>query len=291
MQVARLQAVLARTYAIANRGRHAPEGFDLCSDTHCQLYRAPGQFAAQFQSVATAAAADTRGLVLAHEGRPIQALFHSDCGGHTSDAGVVWGGPTPPYLLAVPDALETETHRAWRFEAAVNEVLAALNGDVRTRVGARLDRIDVVERDIAGRAVRSVIDGESARMVRGEELRAVLTAAFGARTIQSTRFAVDRKGETLVFTGSGFGHGVGLCQVGAIARAAQGRPFHEILQYYYSGVRLEHLSAIRVAAIPPGDPLAAQSESSRGLRVRPIRLTRWPRVAWPTPAATPRAGM
>ena len=268
IQVARLQAVLARTYAVAHRGRHAREGFDLCSDTHCQLYRASGQFTAQFQSVATAAAADTRGLVIAHEGRSIQALFHSDCGGHTSDAGVVWGGPTPPYLLAVPDALETETHRTWRFEAAVDEVLAALNGDVRTRVGARLDRIDVVERDIAGRAVRAVIDGESARMVRGEELRAVLTAAFGARTIQSTRFAVDRKGETLVFTGSGFGHGVGLCQVGAIARAAQGRPFHQILQHYYSGVRLEHLSAIRVAAIPPGDPLAARGESPASHRGR-----------------------
>ncbi len=277
LQVARLQAVLARTYAVANRGRHAHEGFDLCADTHCQLYRAPGQFAAQFQSVATAAAADTRDLVLAYEGRPIQALFHSDCGGHTSDAGVVWGGPTPPYLLAVPDALVTETHRAWRFEAAVDQVLAALNDDVRTRVGARLNRIDVVERDVAGRAVRAVIDGESARMVRGEELRAVLTAAFGARTIRSTRFEVERTGETLVFTGSGFGHGVGLCQVGAIARAAQGRPFHQILQHYYSGVRLEPLSAIRVTAIPPGDPRENATPTgalAHSPRRRSIRLTR-----------------
>ena len=259
LRVARLQAVLARTYAIANLRRHVSDGFDLCSDTHCQLYRRPGHFAAHLQSLAGAAATETQGLVLTHDGRPIQALFHSDCGGHTSDAGVVWGGPTPPYLIAVPDVLEDafeagSLHRGWRFEAAVDDVRTVLNGDHRTRVGARLDRIDIVERDVAGRGVRAVIDGESARMVRGEELRAVLTAAFGARTIRSTRFTVERQGDTLVFAGSGFGHGVGLCQVGAIARAAQGRPFHQILRHYYSGARLEHLSGIRVAGLPPDVP-------------------------------------
>ena len=252
MQVARLQAVLARTYAVSNRGRHDHEGFDLCTETHCQLYRSPRLFPARLQSLAAAAADATGGLVLTHRGRPIQALFHSDCGGHTSDADVVWGGPAPPYLLAVPDAVET--HRAWGFEATVEELRMALNRDARTRVGARLDRIDVVERDVGGRAARAVVDGELARMVRGEELRAALTAAFGARAIRSTRFTVERRDDTIVFAGSGFGHGVGLCQVGAIARAAQGRPFDEILQHYYSGVRLEHLTAIRHGVASSASP-------------------------------------
>ena len=92
--------------------------------------------------------------------------------------------------------------------------------------------------------MRAIIDGESARLVRGEELRAVLTAAFGARTIRSTRFAVDRKGETLVFTGSGFGHGVGLCQTGAIVRARAGSTVEEILDHYYPGTWLERYSTM-----------------------------------------------
>ncbi|HJO39228.1 MAG: SpoIID/LytB domain-containing protein [Vicinamibacterales bacterium] len=249
--VARLQAVLARTYAVANLGRHAREGFDLCSETHCQVYRPPDAYPERFRSMARAAAAETRGVILAYEGRPIQALFHSDCGGHTSDAGIVWGGVTPPYLLAVPDPVEA-THRPWQFDLSAEQLREALNGDARTRVGNRVDRIDVVERDVAGRATRVVIDGERAPMVRGEELRAVLTAAFGARTVKSTRFDVRRDGNRFSFVGTGFGHGVGLCQVGAIARARRGESFVAILGHYYAGARLEHLGRLRLTSRGPG---------------------------------------
>ncbi len=241
--IARLQAVLARTYAVANLGRHRGEEFDLCSDTHCQVYRPPQRYPARLQMVAKAAAVETRGVIITYGGRPIQALFHSDCGGHTSNAGIVWGGPTPPYLLAVLDAAE-DVHREWKFDIPIDELRNALNLDNRTRVGAKLDRIDVVQRDIAGRAERVIIDGEFAPMVRGEELRAVITASFGARTIRSTRFEVDLDGKHFKFTGSGFGHGVGLCQVGAMALANRGEPFHQIIRHYYSGVRLEQLERV-----------------------------------------------
>ena len=238
--IARLQAVLARTYAVANLGRHRSEQFDLCSDTHCQVYRSPQQYPTRLRIVAKAASVETRGVVITHERQPIQALFHSDCGGHTSDAGTVWGGPTPPYLLAVIDAAE-DVHRKWQFDIPVDELRNALNRDNRTRVGAKLTRIDVVQRDIAGRAERIIIDGEFAPMVRGEELRAVITASFGPRTVRSTRFDVDLDSKQFKFAGSGFGHGVGLCQVGAMALANQGEPFHQILRHYYSGIRLEQL--------------------------------------------------
>ncbi|MAG71157.1 MAG: SpoIID/LytB domain-containing protein [Vicinamibacterales bacterium] len=259
--VARLQAVLARTYAVANLGRHGREGFDLCSETHCQVYRSPDTYPERFRSVARAAAAETRGVVLAHDGRPIQALFHSDCGGHTSEAGIVWGGPTPPYLLAVPDAVEA-AHRPWQFDLSAERLRAALNGDVRTRVGSRIDRIDVVERDVAGRAMRVVLDGERAPMVRGEELRAVLSAAFGARTVKSTRFDVRRDGDRFSFVGSGFGHGVGLCQVGAIARARRGESFDAILGHYYAGARLERLGRLRLSRRGATEPTAARAGSA-----------------------------
>ena len=262
-RVARLQAVLARTYAMANRGRHASEQFDLCSDTHCQLFRPLGAFPGHLQAIATAAAADTRGVVVVHGDRPIQALFHSDCGGHTSAAGLVWGGPTPPYLRAVPDDISvTEVHRSWQFVVEGERLRTALNRDSRTRVGTRLYRLDVVEQDVAGRAVRIVLDGELAPMVRGEELRAVLTRSFGPRAIRSTRFDVWRDGDTFVFEGRGFGHGVGLCQRGAIARAKAGQPLHTIIQHYYSGVRLDQLGSLRLTALSPPAPSTSPDAKS-----------------------------
>lgn len=266
-RVARLQAVLARTYAMANRARHAHEQFDLCSETHCQLFRPLGAFATHLQAMAKAAAAETRGAVIVYGDRPIQALFHSDCGGHTSAAGLVWGGPTPPYLLAVPDEVSlTDVHRSWQFVVEAEPLRAALNRDSRTRVGARLHRLDVVEQDVAGRAVRIVLDGELAPMVRGEELRAVLTRSFGPRTIRSTRFDIWRDGDAFVFEGRGFGHGVGLCQRGAIARAQAGQPFHTIIQHYYSGVRLDRLGSLRLTALSPQAPeTSLGAEPPRGV--------------------------
>ena len=103
------------------QGRHRREQFDLCSDTHCQVYRSPQQYPSRLKIVAEAASVETRGVVITHENQPIQALFHSDCGGHTSDAGTVWGGPTPPYLLAVIDAA-VDVHREWRFNIPVDEL-------------------------------------------------------------------------------------------------------------------------------------------------------------------------
>ena len=95
-----VQAVISRTYALAHVGRHAREGFDLCSTTHCQLYE-PGRLrTSRWASAAAAAVRQTSGLVLWYDGAPAEALFHADCGGRTSTAFDVWGGPNPPYLRA-----------------------------------------------------------------------------------------------------------------------------------------------------------------------------------------------
>ena len=241
-RVAQVQAIVARTYAVANLGRHAHEGFDLCTKTHCQLFRPPQRWAPEVARIARAAAKATRGLVIMYDDQPIQALFHSDCGGHTSAAGVVWGGPTPPYLRPVADPFSLRDRPApWRFSIDVERLRDALNQDTRTRVGGRLDRITIVERDVAMRTARVVLDGQRAPMVRGEVLRAVVTGRFGARSIRSTRFTVQRHGSQFVFEGTGFGHGVGLCQRGAIARARAGHSPRAIIQHYYPGTYLDRL--------------------------------------------------
>jgi stage II sporulation protein D len=181
----------------------------------------------------------TAGEVLWFDGAMASALFHADCGGRTSSASDVWGGSEQPYLVSVADDGPAEAaHATWRYEAARSAVLAALNKDARTRAGSRLDGLQVLERDRAGRIERIAIHGAEERIVRGEALREVLGQTLGARTIRSTWFDVRRTGGTFVFEGRGFGHGVGLCQAGALARVRAGDKLTAILQRYYPGTKL-----------------------------------------------------
>ncbi len=84
--------------------------------------------------------------------------------------------------------------------------------------------------------------GERAPVVRGDELRVVLTRAFGYRAVRSTRFTVVRTDRGFEFTGSGFGHGVGLCQVGAFARISAGASSEEVLAHYFRGSQVRRVT-------------------------------------------------
>ncbi|MDP9323050.1 MAG: SpoIID/LytB domain-containing protein [Acidobacteriota bacterium] len=234
-----VQAVIGRTYALAHLGRHAAEGFDLCSTTHCQLFQPSRLTTSRWSAQSAEAVAHTAGTVLWFDGAPANALFHADCGGHTSKPDDVWGGPGSPYLVSIADSgPAADAHAAWRYDAPGSAVLAALNKDPRTRVGARLDSIQVLERDGAGRAENIAIRGTQERIVRGEALREVLAQAFGARTVKSTWFDVHGDGRTFVFEGRGFGHGVGLCQAGALARIRAGASIAAVLQRYFPGTKI-----------------------------------------------------
>ncbi len=239
-RVAQVQAVLARTYALANRTRHAHEGFDLCSTTHCQVYRPPDALSARGESLARSASRVTAGLVITYDGLPINALFHADCGGSTSDATVAWGGPTPPYLKAVGDPFcIRDTPTRWRFTVDRTDLQGVLNNDPRTRVGTHLDTVETAKEDQAGRIVSVVISGEkSVTTVRGEVLRQLLNERFGPKSIRSTRFSVVRRGDQFVFEGQGWGHGIGLCQRGAAARARAGHTVAQIFHHYYPATSL-----------------------------------------------------
>lgn len=234
-----VQAMISRTYAVASRGRHAREGFDVCSTTHCQLYDPDRLKTSRWAESAGRAVRRTAGMVLWHGQAPVSALFHADCGGRTSDAADVWGGQRLPYLASARDDGPAEgAHAAWTFAAGRDALRQALNASGRTRVGARLDAVEIGERDAGGRAATVVLRGEARLRVRGEDFRAAVTRAFGARSLRSTRFDVRRSGEQFVFEGSGFGHGVGLCQAGALARLKAGRTPQSVLRHYYPGTRL-----------------------------------------------------
>jgi stage II sporulation protein D (peptidoglycan lytic transglycosylase) len=238
-----VQAVIGRTYALAHLGRHEAEGFDVCATTHCQLFE-PGRLTtSRWAPQSAEAIRRTIGTVLWFGRSPAEALFHADCGGRTSRADEVWTGAGRPYLISVVDDGPAETaHTSWRYEASDTALIAALNKDARTRVGARLRGIQVLERDAAGRAEQIAIHGSEERVVRGEDLRDVLGQSFGGRAIRSTRFTIEHSDGTFVFDGRGFGHGVGLCQAGALARIRAGAKLPAVLETYFPGTKLVALT-------------------------------------------------
>jgi stage II sporulation protein D len=237
-----VQAIVARSYAVANLSRHQREGFDLCSTTHCQLYQPARLKTSTWARTADTAVQRTAGTVLWFGASAASTVFHADCGGHTSADGDIWGGSAHPYLRAIEDDGPARTaHGTWRFEVESTKLIAALDADERTRVGGRLREIAVLRRDAGGRAALVALRGAREPPVRGEELRAVLSRAFGVRSIRSTKFDVRRTGSTFVFTGQGFGHGVGLCQAGAAAHLRAGARPEQVLARYFPGTRLRAL--------------------------------------------------
>jgi stage II sporulation protein D len=233
-----VQAVLARTYVAGNLGKHRTDGFDVCDTTHCQLYDPARERTSRFADAARQAVRRTAGLVLTYQGRLAEGLYHADCGGYTASAEEVWGGERVPYLIAAPDDVATIQHRQWRWVVSPNDLRAALNASSRAEVGRTLDRVDVIEHDPGGHAARIAVVGEHTHELRGEEFRTIVDQTLGPRAIQSTLFTITRDKSGIVFTGAGFGHGVGLCQVGAAERARRGDDLLAIVSHYFPGVAL-----------------------------------------------------
>lgn len=239
-----VQAVIGRTYALAHLNRHGADGFDVCATTHCQLFDPSRLKTSRWAAQAAEAVQRTTATVLWFSSGPADALFHADCGGRTSRADDVWAGSGRPYLVSIADdGPATGSHATWRYDTNEAALLAALNKDPRTSVGASLRGIQVLDRDEAGRAERIAIHGAAERIVRGEELRDVLSQTFGMRAIKSTWFDIQRNGRSFSFEGRGFGHGVGLCQAGALARIRSGAKLPAVLQQYFPGTKLITLRA------------------------------------------------
>jgi stage II sporulation protein D len=237
-----VQAIVSRTYATANLGRHAADGYDLCDTTHCQVYR-PAAAGEGSGDPAARAVDGTLGQIVTFQGRAIQALFHADCGGHTASAASVWGGTDAPYLESVADwYCERRPASGWTFAVEEARLVRTLNADTRTRVGGRLRRVEIASRDGTGRALAVTLVGSKRVSVRAEVFRAVVTQGFGPRSIRSTWFEVEREGSRLRFSGVGFGHGVGLCQTGTLRRVEARQTPAEILAHYFPGTRLQTAS-------------------------------------------------
>jgi stage II sporulation protein D len=230
----RAQAVACRSYALHQVARPGDRDWDVVSDTSSQVYRG---VEAETPSVRAAVGA-TRGEVLVHEGEPALAVYHSASGGQTASADEVWGKAVP-YLKSVEVEHEEDSPDTyWQVEVsleALGRILSASGhavGDLR--------RARVTERSASGRVLEIEFQGKRGRArLAGRALR----SALGDVTLRSTLFEVRMREESVVFVGTGRGHGVGMSQWGAQAMALRGRRYREILQHFYPGTRLEKIDA------------------------------------------------
>lgn len=245
--ISEVQSIIARTYVLHHRTRHFQDGFDFCSTTHCQVYRDPTANLTTHQALANESVARTTGMIVTYNGIPIDSVYHADCGGATSSATSIWGGQAPPYLDGVVDDFcRTLNRPPWTLSIGRETLRDALNGDPRTTVGRDLKTIVVTRRDNAGRALKIELNGSKKLIVSGAILRSVLGARFGFTRIKSTKFEIRGRNDYFLITGTGFGHGAGLCQTGAMARAEAGHPTKQIITAYYPGTTLSNFHELLI---------------------------------------------
>ena len=227
------QSVAARSFALKSRGRHAAEGYDLCTTTHCQLYKG----IASEKTVSTAAVRATRGEVLTYGGQPIEALFHTDSGGMTESSEDVWGSHVP-YLRAVRDTpLGTMPWTKTMSKADLEQKLAAKGHAIGRLRAIELSPLAVgraaKDRTASGRVKAMIVTGTKGSVtLSGNAWRSLLG-------LKSTLFSAKLTKDSVTFTGFGAGHGLGISQWSAKRLAETGKSYADILHHYYTGVTLQ----------------------------------------------------
>jgi|KBSMisStandDraft_5_1062788.scaffolds.fasta_scaffold05381_7 stage II sporulation protein D len=243
------QAVTARSYAYTHLTPNRP--YDVTGGTLDQLY---GGVAAE-NAVASQAVEATRGLVLRYAGRIVNAPYHSTCGGTTAASSEIWRSEDEPYLRQVSDRIPgterfycdiaprfswTRRLDARTLNAAIAQYLARYANVPSTGAGS-VRAVTIASHTLSGRVGTITVSTDRGNFsLRGNDIRYVLRAP-GDEILNSTYFSLDQSSASdgslaqLVIRGSGYGHGVGMCQWGAIGRARAGQDFRTILRAYYPG--------------------------------------------------------
>lgn len=245
LEALKAQAVAARTNAVRKMrvfggpGADGNPDADIRADIRDQVYKSPEEVKKSFGFLTAynflrnidRAVRETGGLIIVYEGAPISALYHSSSAGYTEDAREVWG-TAYPYLKSVPsddkDAFryrETKEFTLPEFAAKLGDEALAL----RASSGEKL--IEILEKTSSGR-VRLARVGT--KTYKGTDLRALLG-------LRSALFTGSVTGDKVIFETLGYGHGVGMSQYGANALARQGKSFTDIINYYYSGVKVVNM--------------------------------------------------
>ncbi len=256
LEATKAQAVAARTYAVHNLGRLATEGADVDDTTRCQGYvGVSGETGNVPQAVSA-----TTGQVLVYNGAAIDAMYSTECGGTTAP-----GPASEPYLRPVVTKGCAEKP-GWTFRLEEKDCAALVRRTAADAIGT-LKKLKVTKTDLSGRAEEVTLTGsDGTATVSGIKLRQVL----GADKLRSTLFTVKATDDgSIAFAGQGWGHGLGMCQCGAIMRASGANPetYDQILADYYPGTQLAPLTpALLVRPQPVIGPVAQRATATFGSR-------------------------
>ena len=232
--------------------------FDVCADDHCQRYQ--GLSVAVGETVRRAVD-ETWGLVLTHDGELCDARFSKCCGGRSERFSTCWEDRDLPYLAALPDTpdhrpgnvfcdtqdpeilsqvlhdydLETKDFYRWRVEYGRAELSALIARRSGRDIGL-VQALEPLETGPSGRIKTLRIVGNRETLVVGKEL--MIRKILSESHLKSSAFSVTFEGDRVILDGRGWGHGVGLCQIGAAVMARRGCGFRAILAHYYPGAEL-----------------------------------------------------
>lgn len=234
MDAIKAQAVAARTYALYQKDISKAKLYDLAGDTSSQVY---GGFASE-KNKSNRAVNFTYGEVLLYKGKTFPAYFHATCGGMTEPSSELWAIAIEPLSgNRVCSYCEESPHYYWETALDLKAIRKKM-GTAYTLKGG-LANIRVTERSLSGR-VRGLElkdDQGKTQAISAKDFRQVL----GPDSIRSTNFAINLEGEKATFSGKGWGHGVGLCQWGALGMSQKGSDYEKILSFYYPGSEIKKI--------------------------------------------------
>jgi stage II sporulation protein D len=249
MEALKTQAIAARTYALSRLGQYEEGRYDLMASVEDQVYKGvEGE-----NSLVSQAILETEDIVLTYGGEPIDAYYHSNCGGRTAFIERIWEKPEEPYLIPVTDdycswSKNYHWEETWDRSDLENNLAAYLDTLVTfsDEGFGTLEDLEVLRRSPSGRVeILEVTTAEASYKIYKDKIRwAMRKGSDNSRILASTFFNLeiyrDAGGSIISVkaTGHGAGHGVGMCQTGAIGMARNGYDFQEILSFFYKNAEL-----------------------------------------------------
>lgn len=233
IEALKAQAVAARTYAMQRHMmmRAANKPYDLESTVISQVYKG----AERIRPSVIRAVKETRGEVISYAHGLVEALFHSTCGGKTVSAKAGFGREVEYLSPRSCKWCRESTRYAWKLDMPIGQIASRLSsaGLVKNGVVEDIERKD-------GAVMVTVRDKKKKARVERVSAKA-MREAVGYTTLYSDRFTAETSGKKVVIKGSGFGHGVGMCQWGARGMALEGKTYAEILTHYYFGAAVKSI--------------------------------------------------
>lgn len=264
MEAMKAQAIAARSEALFKvlNGTHKDDGFDLCASVHCQVFSG----ITDINAVTESAVENTRGIVGVYKGNIINAVYSTSCGGKTETSSNAWNGKEVPYLTSIYDGKGSNSYdltqnyyaekwiknsqpvfcnvkdeKGWVRNTYTWEKKYTLSNFQRmmsdkASFGAYVG-YEVLERGESGRIIKMKLKGSQGELLLDNEL--LIRQTLGG--LRSSLFYITKDSQYIRIIGRGSGHGVGMCQIGAINMAKQGYSCEQILKHYFKGIELKKI--------------------------------------------------